>query len=119
MAPISTKEKIGFFEEAPGVKSLTRLLAFILTLAFIGFVFLYFYVCLCLSISPVTAITTLFILLTLVWLIAIFTPKYLQKILEIAAQVKGLKLPGMDAVNTTETSKITETSKKVEKADIP
>lgn len=106
--------KTGFFEEVPGQKSMTRLLAFILLIALIIFVPAYFYFGTFNGGSVVNAVTLLFIGLVLVWLIAIFAPKYLQKILELAAQVKGVKIPGMDALNATEITKVVETNKSVE-----
>ena len=109
--------KTGFFEEVPGQKSMTRLLAFILVIALIIFVPAYFYFGTFNGGSVVNAITLLFILLVLIWLIAVFTPKYLQKVLELAASVKGIKIPGMDTLNTVETTKTVETNKTVEKKD--
>ena len=109
--------KTGFFEETPGQKSMTRLLAFILLIALLIFVPAYFYCATFNNGNVVNAISLLFIGLVLIWLIAIFAPKYLQKILELAASVKGIKIPGMDTLNTSETTKTVETNKTVEKTD--
>ena len=109
--------KIGFFEEAPGQRSMTRLLDFILLVALILLVPLYFYCSLLNNGDIRTAITFMFVLVLLIWLIAVFSPKYLQKILELAAQTKGIKIPGMDSLNSVETSKTVETSKEVKQTE--
>lgn len=67
-------EKIGFFEEKVGVKSLTRLNSFILLLFFIAINLLYF--------KGGGTIDYDFITFDLMLLIGIFVPKVLQKIVE-------------------------------------
>ena len=64
-----------FFEEGNGRKSSTRLYSFIVLLFFLVFNFFY--------IVTVGAITMPFVTLDFALLVAIFTPKYLHKILEV------------------------------------
>ena len=67
--------KVGFFEEKPGVKSSTRLNSFILLLFFMAFN-------ISLSLATGFVIDYNFILFNLVLLIGVFAPKYLHKIAE-------------------------------------
>jgi len=67
--------KTGFFEEAEGVKSSTRLNSFIMMFFTIGFDYLWVF--------KVHKIDDSFIILNLLFLLAIFAPKYLHKIAEI------------------------------------
>jgi len=67
-------EKTGFFEEAPGKRSMMRLCSFILMLTFIGINSIYF--------LNKEAIEMNFIILDLIMLLGIFVPKYLQKFAE-------------------------------------
>ena len=69
------KNITGFFEEAPGVKSSTRLFSFLVMLFLFAFNIL-------LSISEGFSIDYNFILFNFIILIAIFTPKYLHKLAE-------------------------------------
>lgn len=68
-------EKVGYFEELPGVKSSTRVNSFILLLFMMFFDVL-------LALTPGFILGYNFVLFNLVLLIGIFAPKYLQKILE-------------------------------------
>ena len=68
-------EKSGFFEERQGVKSSTRLFGLLLLIFMMGFD-------LSLALTVGFVMTYNFVLLNLVFLIAIFAPKYLQKLVE-------------------------------------
>ena len=74
-------EKVGFFEEAPGVKSSTRLYSGVMLLFFIAWNMMW--------ISKGKEITDSFIILDLIFLLAIFAPKYLQKIAEQKIKLNG------------------------------
>jgi hypothetical protein len=67
--------KTGFFEEKPDVKSSTRLNSFIMLLFFIAFNILW--------IIDGRDVNDSFIILDLIFLLAVFAPKYLQKIAEL------------------------------------
>ena len=67
--------KTGYFEERPGVKSSTRVNSLILLMFMMIFDVL-------LALTPAFVLGYNFVLFNLVLLIAVFTPKYLQKILE-------------------------------------
>lgn len=69
------ENKTGFFEEAPGQKSSTRLFSFVLLLFFVAFNLLY-------AIRK-ELIDFNFIFYMTIILIGIFAPKYLQKIAEL------------------------------------
>lgn len=73
---METKNKVGYWEEAPGQKSSTRLNSFILLLLF---VFINGYR----TISNECEFDFNFIMFDLILLIGIFAPKYLQKIAEL------------------------------------
>jgi hypothetical protein len=68
--------KTGFFEEAPGVKSSTRLNSFILLFFLMGFD-------IALALTTGFIIDYNFILFNIVMLTGAFTPKYLSKIAEL------------------------------------
>jgi hypothetical protein len=70
------KKKIGFFEEAEGVRSSTRLFSF-LTLLF-AFIFSWYYL-----IVDIKPIDTMFLTMLSLLLLAAFAPKHLQKIAEL------------------------------------
>lgn len=77
--------KTGFFEEAEGVKSSTRLSSFILLFFLIGFDIL-------LSMTDGFVIEYNFTMFNLLILIAIFAPKYLHKLAELKfGKVNGEK----------------------------
>jgi len=67
--------KTGFFEEAPGQKSSTRLKTFVLMIFLMGFDVM-------LSRTSGFTIDYNFILFNFLILLAIFTPQYLHKIVE-------------------------------------
>jgi len=67
-------EKTGFFEEAPGKRSMMRLNSFILMFTFIGVNAIYF--------LNKDIIEMNFIILDFIMLLGIFVPKYLQKFAE-------------------------------------
>ena len=73
--------KVGFFEEAEGIKSSMRLMSFLLLLfvfAFdIGFIVGQ------IQLGKVPQIDMNFITINLVFLIGVFAPKYLQKLAEL------------------------------------
>lgn len=66
----------GFFEEAPGHKSSMRLFSFILLLFFCSFSFYYIS-------SKGCELSADFIAFAMVQLVAVFAPKYLQKVAEM------------------------------------
>ena len=68
-------EKVGYFEERPGVKSSTRVNSFILLLFMMGFDIL-------LALTAPFVLSYNFVLFNLVLLMGVFAPKYLQKVLE-------------------------------------
>ena len=68
--------KSGFFEEKEGVKSSTRLNSFILLFFLMAFDTI-------LALTKGFEIDYNFILLNIIFLLAIFTPKYLHKIAEM------------------------------------
>lgn len=70
------ENKIGFFEEAHGQKSSTRLFSFILLLLFV-------FINVMRSISGGCDFDFNFIMFDLILLIGVFAPKYLQKIAEL------------------------------------
>jgi len=70
------ENKTGFFEEAPGQKSSTRLFSFVLLLFFVAFNLLY-------AIRKELLIDFNFIFYMTIVLIGIFAPKYLQKLAEL------------------------------------
>jgi len=70
------KNKIGFFEEEEGIRSMTRLMSFI-TLIF-AFLFAWYYL-----IVDNKVIDTMFITYFTLLLCAAFVPKYLQKVVEL------------------------------------
>ncbi len=74
---------IGFFDEAPGHKSSMRLFSFILLLFFCAFSFYY-------VASKGCELNADFIAFEMVQLVAVFAPKYLQKV----AEMKLGALPG-------------------------
>jgi hypothetical protein len=67
--------KTGFFEESPGVRSSTRIQSFILLLYVMAFDTMIIY-------RDNFIVTYWFALLNLIFLVAVFTPKYLHKIVE-------------------------------------
>jgi len=67
--------KVGFFEEADGVKSSTRLNSFILLLAFIGFNAMWLY--------GGNDLTGNLLMLDTLLLVGVFTPKYIHKLAEL------------------------------------
>ena len=79
------KEKIGFFEEEPGVRSHTRLMStgvFFLLIAIDFWILKWSYY----SSHPYdTFFVSFMIFVNLVFLIAIFYPKYLKQVLEVGA----------------------------------
>jgi uncharacterized membrane protein required for colicin V production len=81
-------EKVGYFEERPGVKSSTRVNSFILLLFLMAFDTL-------LALTPGFILGYNFVLFNLVLLIGVFAPKYLQKVLESKIFSKGAN-PGRD-----------------------
>lgn len=70
------ENKTGFFEEAPGKKSSTRLFSFILLLLFV-------FINAMRSISQDCEFDFNFITFDLILLVGIFAPKYLQKVAEL------------------------------------
>lgn len=72
-------QKIGFFEEEPGVKSSTRLNSFILLCFFMIFNLLWVY--------GGNVIDGNILMLDLVLLVGIFTPKYLHKVVESKTEI--------------------------------
>ena len=68
------KTTVGFFEEAPGIKSSTRLNSFILLFAFIGFNALW--------LQGGNDITGNLLMLDTLLLVGVFAPKYMHKIAE-------------------------------------
>lgn len=68
--------KIGFFEESEGIKSSTRLNSFILLFFLMAFDII-------LALTKEFSIDYNFILLNMILLLAVFTPKYLHKIAEM------------------------------------
>lgn len=74
-------QKVGFFEESPGVKSSTRLNSFILLLFFITFNLMW--------INGGNPIDGNMLLFNLICLVGIFTPKYLHKIVEKKVELSG------------------------------
>ena len=67
-------KKVGFFEEAEGVKSSTRLYSFILLLAFIAFNLLW--------INGQNDLDGNLLIFDLIMLVGVFAPKYLHKMAE-------------------------------------
>ena len=84
--------KTGFLEEKPGVKSSMRLMSLLVFFLFVGVEYLSFVY---LSVGyykehPLDMwIVVLMISLTLLFLVSIFYPKYLQKIIELGASKIG------------------------------
>ena len=72
--------KVGFFEEEEGVKSSTRLQSFLLLLFFMAFNLLWQ--------NGGNDITGNLLILDMILLIGVFTPKYLHKL----AELKGISL---------------------------
>jgi len=79
------EQKTGFFEEAPGIKSSTRLNSFLLLLFFMVFNVLWIK-------TDGNGINGNLIIIDIIMLIAIFVPKYLHKIAEKALEIKDLKI---------------------------
>lgn len=76
-------EKIGFFEEKPGVRSSTRLFSFLLLL------FLMVFDILCVLGKGADIILSMnFIIFNFILLIGVFAPKYLHKLAEISGIIK-------------------------------
>ena len=74
-------EKSGFFEEAPGRKSSTRLFSFLLLLFFMVFNLLWLT-------RTENGIDGNYLLFNILMLVGIFVPKYLHKIAEKAIEAK-------------------------------
>jgi hypothetical protein len=72
---METNEKIGFFEEKPGVKSSTRLNSFILLVFFIVFNLMWKH--------GENDIDGNILIFNLIILVGIFAPKYLHKMVEM------------------------------------
>lgn len=72
---LNDMKKVGFFYEAEGIKSSTRLNSFLLLICFFIFNLIYF--------LNAGLIEMNFILFNFVLLIGIFAPKYLHKLAEI------------------------------------
>lgn len=71
--------KVGFFEEADGVKSSTRLNSFILLLAFIGFNAMWLH--------GGNDLTGNLLMLDTLLLVGVFAPKYIHKIAEVKLNI--------------------------------
>ncbi len=98
-------EKTGFFEEKPGVKSSMRMMSFLVFCLFVGVEYLIFVF---LSIGyykdhPLDMWIVAFVIaLSLIFLIAIFYPKYLQKIIELGASKIGAFKDAIAPIKPTE-----------------
>lgn len=90
---MNTEKKIGFFEEAPGVKSSMRLNAFIMLIFFCLFTPYY---------TRQHEFTVDFVLFETLLLLAIFVPKALQKVAELRF---GNTVEKRSEITVTETEK--------------
>jgi hypothetical protein len=98
------KNKIGFFEEEEGVRSMTRLMSF-LTLLF-TFLFAWYYL-----IVDAKPIDTMFLSLFFLLLLASFAPKYLQKIAELKKEETQIITDGKPTEEVKEEPKVSEQPK--------
>ena len=94
---------VGFLEEAPGIKSSTRLKTF--------FVMIFWFAWDYLVIPDKTFMqTTVFLTMNILFAIAVFAPQYLQKMAEMKfGNVPGASTPDLTVKQTTETkTEVTE-----------
>lgn len=97
--------KIGFFEEAEGIKSSTRLMSFLLL--FFVFAFDVGYLVGQVQLGKQLQIDMNFITINIVFLLGVFAPKYLQKIAELKlGQIQPTETK--ESVTTTTTEKTSE-----------
>lgn len=105
--------KVGFFSESEGVKSSMRLMSFLVFWLLVGIDYLVLERGFYKDKAYDMMFVVFFIAVNLIFLVAVFFPKYLQKIIELgAARFQNIKDAAGSVLPIKETSAETTTSNK-------